>query len=84
MELQNVAGLAGVPVIVALVEGFKRFYPGEERVYPLVAIGFGLAINVGLAWTSIGNLRLAIVYGIVAGLAASGLYSGTRSTLSKD
>lgn len=77
--MREVVGLAGVPVIVGLVEAFKLFWPDEERVYPVVAIGFGLAINVGLAWSMIGDLRLAVVYGVVAGLAAAGLYSGGKA-----
>lgn len=74
MELRDVIGLAGVPLIAALVQVAKAWIK-EERYYPLLALAMGLALNVGVALALGGNLPTALVLGLVAGLAASGLYS---------
>ena len=77
MELRDIIGLGGVALIVALVEAVKRIMPDlEPRWYPAVAVFWGMVINVGFALSQIGDLKLAIVYGLLAGLVACGLYSG--------
>lgn len=80
MNIVDVVGLAGVPVIVGLVELVKKILPDlEPRWHPLVAMIFALLINVGFGVSQVGDLRLAVVYGFAAGLAASGLYSWTAT-----
>lgn len=74
MELTDVIGLAGVPLIVALVQVTKAWVV-EERLYPVLALVLGLALNIGLAAARGSDLPAAVLLGIVAGLAASGLYS---------
>lgn len=70
-------GLAGVPALVALVELVKVSFPGlPARAWPALSVGLGVAWNVGLSGVlGSRDWGLAVVVGLVAGLAASGLYS---------
>ena len=74
MELTDVIGLAGVPLIVALVQVAKAWIV-EERLYPVLALVLGLALNVGIAAARGSDIPAAVLLGVVAGLAASGIYS---------
>jgi hypothetical protein len=75
-------GLAGVPLIVALVELLKRTFPQiEPRWYPLAAVLWGEALNLGLATMLGQDWRTALILGLVSGLAASGIYSGGKEVL---
>jgi hypothetical protein len=78
----DLIGLAGAPLVVALVELVKRTCPElEPRWYPLAAVLWGEALNLGLAVTLGQDWRMALLLGLVAGLAASGLYSGGKEML---
>ena len=81
--ITSVVALGGVPLILGLVQLFKPFIT-DTRFYPLVALGFGLAINLIAGWTlgasASADWVTALFNGIIAGMAASGLYS-TGSTL---
>ena len=80
MELQDFLGLAGVPVIVAAVEGFKRVWPdAEERWYPAVALAVSLVVNGLVAWRLNVDPVLAALLAVVASFAASGLYSQAKT-----
>lgn len=80
MDPRELVGMAGVPVVVALVEVVKGVVPGlGERWYPVVSLVVGVGFNVAVSWYLGGDLFLAGVTGLVAGLAASGLYSGGRA-----
>lgn len=84
MEMRELVGLAGVPLIVALVQVSKAWVQ-DERYWPLLAMGWGLVLNLGIALALHSDLATAIVYGIVAGLAAAGLYDvGKRSNLLRE
>ena len=79
VSVRDMVGIAGVPVIVALVELVKLVFPGlEPRYYPLVAIGWGLLVNLGLMGYSGAAPIEAAAVGILAALAASGLYSQAK------
>jgi hypothetical protein len=81
--ITSIVALGGVPLILGLVQLFKPFIT-DTRLYPLIAVGFGLAINLIAGWALGANGSsewiTALFNGIIAGLAASGLYS-TGSTL---
>ena len=64
--------MATIPVVVALVQVTKQVGL-NDRYAPVasIVIGIGLASIVTVGWVSI------LVGGIVVGLSASGLYSGT-------
>ncbi|MBI4318716.1 MAG: hypothetical protein HY675_09515 [Chloroflexi bacterium] len=79
MELRELIGMAGVPVIVALVEVVKRVGPEvPERTYPVWALVFGIGLNVLVGWQLGVDPMVSALTGIVAGLAASGLYSQAK------
>ena len=79
MELVDFIGLGAIPIIMGLVQIVKAF-TDDKRLYPVCAIIFGAAINFIVAWQMGNDLVLAVIVGVVAGLAASGLYS-TGSTV---
>ncbi len=76
--LKSIIGLGGMLLIVALVQLFKPFVK-DTRYYPLIAIAWGLLINLLAAWglgiTARADWVVAFIMGILVGLAASGLYS---------
>lgn len=71
-------GLAGFPVVAALVQVFKPWLP-DERWHPIASLALGVIINVVIAYQLRSDLVLAVLVGIVTGLAASGLYSGGKA-----
>jgi len=81
--ITSIVALGGVPLILGLVQLFKPFIT-DTRLYPLIAVGFGLTINLIAGWalgaSGSSDWITALFNGIIAGLAASGLYS-TGSTL---
>jgi len=79
-----IAGLPASGVIVALVEGAKRAGL-PTRWAPLLAVALGLACGL-LAHAATVAPRAHLWYeaagtGIVLGLSAAGLYSGTKAIL---
>lgn len=82
MDYEQFIGLAGFPIITALIEMGKRSFPEvTERWWPLVALVLGVGLNVGIAYSRGTDMTLALLVGIVTGLAASGLYSQTKTTI---
>ena len=80
------ADIGLIAVIVGLVEVIKGLVPKAytdlaNRLSPVVAIGFGIA--AGYVYIAPGDIRMAILSGMVMGLSASGLYSGTKSLAGK-
>lgn len=86
MDLDTLLGMGAVPLVVGLVELVKPFLgdsPERRRWYPVVAIAFGMAIQILVQWTVTGISSPAMaagdaLTGVVVGLAASGLYSATK------
>jgi len=77
-------GIGGVPVIVGLVEVVKRAWPRlPARFYPVLALAFGVAVNLALRSYSGAEVTEALLAGIVAALVASGLYSQARALSQK-
>ena len=76
--ITSIVALGGVPLILGLVQLFKPFVT-DTRFYPLLALGFGLAINLVAGWALGANASsdwvTALFNGIIAGMAAGGLYS---------
>ena len=80
--LTSIVALGGVPLILGLVQLFKPFIT-DTRYYPLVAMAFGLVINLVAGWAlgagAVTDWITALFNGIIAGLAASGLYSASST-----
>lgn len=67
--------VAIVPVILGLVQVAKQVgLPSKFAPLVSIALGVGLVALTGASW------QADIVQGIIAGLAASGLWSGSKST----
>ncbi len=80
MELLLI-GLPAAAVVAALVELVKRTANLDARWAPLVSLGLGilLACMARLDDPSIGTWFQTVMMGIMAGLSASGLYSGQKA-----
>ena len=78
MQLTDFVGLASVPVLIGLVEVCKRWID-DDRYYPLIALALGIIINLAIAYRTGTDYTLAVLVGVVAGLASSGLYSGQKT-----
>ena len=72
---QDFAGVAGVAIIIALLQMAKPYLP-DSRTWPVVAIIIGVAWHCLVAWASgTGGYPVAILTGFVVAVSASGLYS---------
>ncbi|MBS4172141.1 hypothetical protein [Bacillus sp. FJAT-49736] len=67
--------VAIIPLILAIVELFKRAGI-PDRFSPFIAVIFGITIGVLYLDT---NLKQCIIVGLMMGLSATGLYSGTKN-----
>ena len=83
----GLVGLGGAAIVAALIEMVKRLLCLEDTNWTRALPGVALLLGVGWNWL-IGPLiapdtmewRLVIVYGLFSGLAAIGLYGGSRTT----
>jgi hypothetical protein len=71
-------GIALVPIILGMVELLKRVGI-PKKLSPLVAVILG--ILAGFYYLAPGDPKKAILFGVVSGLSAIGLWSGTKNTL---
>jgi len=69
--------VAIIPLILAIVELFKRVGL-PEKFSPFVAVIFGIAIGVLYLDAC---LKQCIIVGLMMGLSATGLYSGTKNVV---
>lgn len=80
--MDELAGVAVVPLIVGLVEVVKGVGL-SSRWAPAVAVGLGLGLSLGyrmlLGLPAGAEWAQAALGGLALGLAATGLYSGTRA-----
>ncbi|MDD7433659.1 MAG: hypothetical protein SOW48_05700 [Peptoniphilaceae bacterium] len=68
-------------ITVGLVEIVKKLM-GDSRYVPLVALAVGVALAfLGQAYTGAGAWQDSVLYGLVMGLSAMGLYSGGKSLM---
>ena len=68
------------PIVAALVEAIKRGLFGEEtRWVPLVSIVVGIVAGIATSYLLAESLRLMVLAGAIAGLAASGLYKAVTA-----
>lgn len=78
MEYTDVVLIA---VIVGLVELLK-WLGAPKKVLPVAALALGLL--GGLFYIYPGDIKAGILIGIIMGLSASGLYSGTKNIIEKE
>jgi hypothetical protein len=76
--LQGLVGVAGAPVVVALVHVAKPWLR-DQRLWPAAAIALGVAWNLALAAVLGRPLAEAALLGVLVGLAASGAWSAGKT-----
>lgn len=74
MEIRDLIGLGGIPLILACVQASKCWVD-DERYYPFMALAWGLTLNLLAALALQTDLATGALFGVLAGLSASGLYS---------
>jgi hypothetical protein len=67
-----------IPVLVALVEAIKRASNLDSKYAAILSVALGA---LGFALLADGEMTARIFEGVVAGLSASGLYSGAKATV---
>lgn len=77
----EVYGVALIPLIIGLVELFKWFGL-PKKLLPLFSLALG--ITAGIIYVNPGDIKGGILVGLMMGLSASGLYSGTKNTFEKN
>lgn len=70
-----------IAVIVGLVELLKALHL-PHKLLPVASLFFGLIGGVFYLFPH--DLKAGILMGIIMGLSASGLYSGTKNTIEKE
>lgn len=78
IQAMTISAAAVVPIIVAVCQVFKFWVP--EKYSPFLALIVGVFITFLLADDFRADLGGVILTGILFGLAASGLYSGVKSS----
>lgn len=76
----SVYGIAIIPLIIALVELGKRLGV-PSKLLPVASLFLG--VLGGLYFIVPDDPKQGIIVGIMMGLSASGLYSGSKHTLEK-
>lgn len=66
--------LGSVPIIIGLVQLFK-IWVTDTRYYPVIAVLCSFVINLFTGWMINVTWAVSLLAGLIAGLAASGLYS---------
>ena len=84
-DLTIYIGLGSVPLTTGLTEVVKRLAglspETQDRVVPFISVLIGIGVNylVSTQLVSSPSIPAIIVFGLISGLASSGLWSGTRS-----
>ncbi len=74
-DLKAFIGIAGAPLVVALVELVKWVIPGiPARFWPTIALLWAVALNFFIAWRLATDFYLAGFAGIVTALVAMKFY----------
>jgi len=76
----EVYDIALIPLIIGLVEVFKR-YGISKKALPVIALAFG--VLAGIFYVYPNDIKGGILVGLMLGLSASGLYSGAKNTIEK-
>jgi hypothetical protein len=78
IQAMTISAAAVVPIIVAICQVFKFWVP--EKYSPFLALLVGVIVTFLFADDYRADLGGTILTGILFGLAASGLYSGVKSS----
>lgn len=81
MELKDLAGPAGAPFVLALVELVKAIVDLPSRVYPLLTLLISVVLNLWMGYVYGMDVNVSILNGILTSLVANGLYSGGKTLI---
>lgn len=79
--MYEVFGVAMIPLIIGLVAVAKKTGVPTKA---LPALSLLLGVGAGVVYASNGNLKQGVLVGLMFGLSASGLYSGSKTVFEKD
>ncbi len=79
LDLSTLLYTGGAALILALVQVSKRWVK-DDTLYPIMAMAFGIIINVVIGRKEGIDITTNIFSGIIAGLMACGIYSITGTT----
>ena len=82
MDISIYFAAGSTPIILGLVHAIKLFFK-DKRFYPIISIGLGIVLNSFIGYEISASPASSIILGIIAGLSASGLWSGGKSALEK-
>lgn len=74
--------LIEMSVVVAVIIGLSEVVKGfglNVKFIPVVNLVFG--VIGGIVYMYPNDIKVAVFYGVIAGLSASGLYSGAKNTV---
>jgi hypothetical protein len=75
----TIGAAATIPIVVAIVQVFKMTGWIKDKYAPFVAIGAGIIVSFLMAHDT-NDMSANVLSGILFGLAASGLYSGIKTS----
>ena len=70
-----------VAIIVGLTEVIKKATGMKKKFIPLLSVALGLALAVAYSFTAELTVPYIIFYGLIMGLSACGLFSGSKSII---
>ncbi len=79
-NMEMVGGASAIAIVLGLVQVAKRLGL-KEKYCPLLSTLLGLLISLGYHFYSYKTWYEAVIFGLIIGLSAVGLYSGTRETV---
>ena len=82
LRIENFAGLGGVALIVGLVQWAKRAFSTDEShawIWPVLTLVLAMGGNIAIGVYLHADLGIAVVSGLVALLAASGVATQTQT-----
>ena len=85
MDLEQVSGLLGIPIVIAIVQILKGAFPDlDGRYWPLVALPVAIAWTVGLALV-LGQPTplVALAVSVIVWVSAMGAFSGVKALSGK-
>lgn len=81
MDFELIAGGSALLLILALVQVIKTVFSLDTKFAPIAAIILGLIFSIAYSFYGETVTYEAIIRGLIVGLSAIGIYSGTKNTV---
>ncbi|MDO9534371.1 MAG: hypothetical protein Q7J85_03340 [Bacillota bacterium] len=79
-NVELIGGVSAIAIILGIVQ-MARTLGLKEKYAPLLTVALGLLASIGYQFYSQQAWYEAVIGGLVIGLSAIGLYTGTRETV---